>query len=288
MEALQSLLEMKTWSQKIRAQGLIIGFVPTMGALHEGHLSLVRQAKKNCDRTVVSIFVNPLQFGLEEDLDQYPQNLEHDFELLKKENIDVVFVPKPKEIYPLDFQTAVEVSGLSKQLCGKSRSGHFRGVATVVLKLFNIVNPTKAFFGNKDFQQRVIIDRLVKDLHLDVEVVACPIVREADGLAMSSRNVYLSIEERKSASVLYRALQHGRRLFQSGERRSSKIIAQVREMIDKENPKHIDYAQVCDVETLEEVSEVQTPSVLAVAVHFGQGDKTTRLIDNVVLDSNGE
>ena len=288
MEALQSLLEMKTWSQKIRAQGLKIGFVPTMGALHEGHLSLVREAKKNCDCTVVSIFVNPLQFGHEEDLDQYPQNLERDFELLKKENVDVVFVPKPKEIYPLDFQTAVEVAGLSKHLCGKSRPGHFRGVATVVLKLFNIVNPTKAFFGNKDFQQQVIIDRLVKDLHLDIEVVACPIVREADGLAMSSRNVYLSPEERKSASVLYRALECGRKLFCSGERRNSKIIAQVREMIDKENPKHIDYVQVCDVETLEEVSEIEKPSVLAVAVHFGQEHKTTRLIDNVILDSNGE
>ncbi|MBI3019333.1 MAG: pantoate--beta-alanine ligase, partial [Deltaproteobacteria bacterium] len=172
MEALQSLFEMKQWSKATGLKNQTIGFVPTMGALHEGHLSLVRKSKASCDRTVVSIFVNPLQFGPEEDLDQYPQNLEHDFELLKKENVDVVFVPKPREIYPLDFQTTVEVPGLSKHLCGKSRLGHFLGVATVVLKLFNSVNPHRAFFGNKDFQQRVIISRMVKDLHLDVEVVA--------------------------------------------------------------------------------------------------------------------
>lgn len=288
MEALQSLLEMKQWSVATHLKNQTIGFVLTMGALHEGHLSLVRQARKICDQAVVSIFVNPLQFGPQEDLDHYPQNLERDFELLKKEKVDVVFVPKPKEMYPEGFQTLVEVSGLSRYLCGKHRPIHFRGVATVVLKLFNIVSPHKAFFGNKDFQQRVMIDRLVKDLHLDIEVVACPIVREADGLAMSSRNVYLSPEERKRATVLYRALKKGKELFQLGERRSSKIITQVTEMIDKENPKHIDYVTVSDCETLEEVSEIETPSLLAVAVQFGQGHKTTRLIDNVVLDSHGD
>ncbi len=288
MEALQSLLEMKAWSKKIHDQDLKIGFVPTMGALHEGHLSLVQQSKARCDRTVVSIFVNPLQFGPQEDLEHYPQNLEKDFELLKKEAVDVVFVPKPKEMYPEGFQTMVELSQLSQSLCGKSRpasSGesnrptHFQGVATVVLKLFNVVSPDQAFFGNKDFQQRVMMDRLVKDLHLDIEIVACPIVREKDGLAMSSRNVYLSFEERQRAAVLYRALQHGKKLFWAGERQSSKIIAQVTEMIDKENPKHIDYVCMCDAETLEEVFEIHKPVLLAVAVHFGKA----RLIDNMLL-----
>jgi len=279
MEALQSLFEMKQWSKAMHLKNQTIGFVPTMGALHEGHLSLVRQSKKSCDRTVVSIFVNPLQFGPQEDLDQYPQNLERDFELLKKEAIDIVFVPKPREVYPEGFQTRVEMPQLSKTLCGKSRPAHFQGVATVVLKLFTIVDPNKAFFGNKDFQQRVIIDRLVKDLHLDIEIVACPIVREEDGLAMSSRNIYLSPEERKRATVLCRALEQGQSLFQSGERQSSKIIAHVTEMIDKENPKHIDYVQVCDAQTLEEVSEMTQPVLLAVAVQFGKA----RLIDNRIL-----
>ncbi len=279
MDAIQSLLDMKQWSKATRLKNETIGFVPTMGALHEGHLSLVRKSKESCDRTVVSIFVNPLQFAAHEDLEHYPQNLERDFELLKKESVDLVFVPKPKQMYPEGFQTAVEVSQLSQTLCGKSRPAHLRGVATVVLKLFAVVRPDKAFFGNKDFQQRVIIDRLVKDLHLDVEIVGCPIVREKEGLAMSSRNVYLSPEERKRATVLYRALGKGEKLFQAGERQSSKIIAYVTEMIDKENPKHIDYVQVCDAETLEEVSEIKKPSVLAVAAQFGKA----RLIDNVVL-----
>ena len=279
MDAIQSLFDMKQWSKATHLKNQTIGFVPTMGALHEGHLSLVRKSKESCDRTVVSIFVNPLQFSAHEDLEHYPQNLEIDFELLKKEAVDIVFVPKPREMYPDGFQTMVEVPQLSQTLCSKSRPAHFRGVATVILKLFTIVEPNKAFFGNKDFQQRVIIDRLVKDLHLDVEIVGCPLVREKEGLAMSSRNIYLLPEERKRATVLYRALEHGRKLFQSGERGSLKIITQVTEMIDKENPKHIDYVQVCDAQTLEEVSEITQPALLAVAVQFGKA----RLIDNVIL-----
>src|SRR3989338_3090662 len=274
-----SIAEMKAWSLDQRQKGKTIGFVPTMGALHEGHLSLVRIARQHSDTVVVRIFVNPLQFAPHEDLDRYPKTLEKDVEVLKKEGVAVVFIPKASEMYSTHFQTVVEVTELSKHLCGNSRPGHFRGVATVVLKLFQIVNPHIAIFGDKDFQQRLVIARLVKDLGLEIKILAGPIVREADGLAMSSRNQYLSLDERKRACVLYEALTKALTMFQSGERNSARIIMKVSEMIDKVSPTHVDYMKICDAETLEEVWRIQKKAILAVAVYFNK----TRLIDNVIL-----
>ena len=284
MELIQSILQMREWSQKTRDQKKTIGFVPTMGALHEGHLSLVRLAHQHADTVVVSIFVNPLQFAPHEDLDRYPKTLEKDLEHLKKESVDIVFVPKASEMYKSGAQTVVEVTELSKPLCGKSRPGHFRGVATVVLKLFQIVHPHVAIFGNKDFQQRLIIERLVQDLELDIKIISGPIVREKDGLAMSSRNQYLSSDERLRSRVLNQALDKAKPMFQGGERNSARIIMKVSEMIDKESPTHVDYIKICDAQTLEDVWDIHQKTVLAVAVYFGQGHQMTRLIDNVVLD----
>ena len=271
---------MRAWVKSSHQKSKTIGFVPTMGALHEGHLSLVRLAKKEAGLVVVSIFVNPLQFGPQEDFERYPQRLEKDLVLLEKEKVDAVFSPHHIEMYPEGFQTKVELPSLSQFLCGKTRKGHFEGVATVVLKLFQIVTPDVAVFGNKDYQQRLIIETMVQDLNLNVRIVAAPIVREADGLAMSSRNSYLSLEERKRAVVLNQSLKRAEELFSQGERRSSRLIREVVEIIDKENPSHIDYVSICHVKTLAEISEVKDQALLAVAVFFGK----TRLIDNVILE----
>ena len=274
---------MKTEARRRRAAGLTVGFVPTMGALHEGHLSLVRESRRKADVTVVSIFVNPLQFGAGEDLAKYPRDIEGDAALLEGEGVDVLFLPEAAEMYPPGFQTAVEVVRLQENLCGASRPGHFRGVATVVLKLLNIVRPEVVFFGQKDAQQAVILGRLAADLNLDVEVRVMPIVREPDGLAMSSRNAYLSPAERRAAAVLYRGIEEARRAFEAGERRAGVISARVREVIAGEPLARIDYVEAVGWPDLGCLDLIDRDALVAVAVRIGG----TRLIDNTILVAKG-
>ncbi|MEJ2696041.1 MAG: pantoate--beta-alanine ligase [Candidatus Sulfobium sp.] len=262
-------------------KGRSIGFVPTMGALHEGHMSLVRRAKTENDITVVSIFVNPIQFGPAEDLHEYPRNTEEDIKKLREAEVDTAFVPDSSLMYPPHFSTCVEVEGTSRRLCGGQRPGHFRGVSTVVAKLLNIANPARVYFGQKDFQQTVIIGRMVKDLNFDVEVVVCPTVREHDGLAMSSRNLYLDDERRKAAAVLYRSLTAASDSINAGQR-SAKEIRGLMERILSGEPlvTQIDYASLYDPATLEETDEVKDEVLLAVAARLGE----VRLIDNVIVN----
>lgn len=262
----------------VRKKGLVIGLVPTMGYLHEGHLSLVRIARKKCDYLVVSIFVNPTQFGPKEDLRRYPRDMKRDLRLLKKEGVDLVFNPVAREMYPKGFRTYVEVQEWSRLLCGASRPVHFRGVTTVVLKLFNILQPDVAVFGRKDYQQAVIIRKMVKDLDLDVEVVTGPIVREKDGLAMSSRNIYLHENERNNATVLFQSLKRVKKAYRSGLRDPRSAISKMRRMIRGKGGR-IDYIEMVDKNTLEPVKKLKKGTLIAVAVFFGK----TRLIDNTVL-----
>lgn len=262
---------------KLKKRGKIIGLVPTMGALHKGHLTLVRKARQQSDLVVASIFVNPLQFGLGEDFQKYPRNLAFDRALLNQEKVDYLFFPDAGEIYPPDFKTEVEVKKISELLCGRARPGHFKGVATVVLKLFNIIGPDLAFFGEKDYQQLLIIKQMVKDLNLPVKIVACPIVREKDGLAASSRNFYLSSDERKSASILYKALLKGKQLIKSGQSSGPAIVMAMKNLINTEPRVKIDYLAVVDPATLEEVRKITGSVRLMLAVVIG----STRLIDNL-------
>ena len=262
-----------------RREGGRLGFVPTMGALHAGHLSLVRAAHEQCDSVAVSIFVNPAQFAPHEDLDQYPRSLERDRELLEKEGVDLLFVPSTEEMYPPGSSTWVQVEGLSDKLCGQSRPGHFRGVTTVVAKLFHIVQPDCAFFGQKDAAQLAIIRRMVRDLHMPVEIVACLIVREADGLAMSSRNTYLDHQQRKAAPALYRSLMRVREDFGAGERNAARLIGAGKGTISAEPSVRLDYFEIVDPQTLDPLTEVDRPALVAVAAFVG----TTRLIDNLAL-----
>lgn len=256
-----------------------LGLVPTMGALHEGHLSLVRAAKAQCEAVVVSLFVNPTQFGPNEDLAKYPRTLERDCDLLDKAGVDLLFAPSVAEMYPQGASTFVNVEGLSEKLDGKSRPGHFRGVTTIVSKLFHIVEPDCAFFGQKDAAQVAVIRRMVRDLDLPVEIVVCPIIREPDGLALSSRNVYLDAAQRKSALVLSRSLRAVQDQFQRGERRAAELLATARRVIAEEPSVRIDYSEIVDPHTLDPLEEVRGPALVAVAAFAG----TTRLIDNVVL-----
>jgi pantoate--beta-alanine ligase len=256
-----------------------VGFVPTMGYLHEGHLALVRQARAESASVVVSIFVNPTQFGPQEDFEKYPRDPKRDLALLEKEGTDIVFMPAAGEIYPPDFDSWVEVGRIAERLEGVSRPGHFRGVATVVAKLFNIVQPDRAYFGQKDAQQLAVIKRMVTDLDMNLEVIAVPTVREPDGLAMSSRNTYLNPEERKAAVVLYEALTLAQELFSGGERDAPAIRRQMTELIQKQPLAEIDYISIADAETLDELDEVKPPALVSLAVKIGK----TRLIDNVVL-----
>ena len=265
--------------RRTRRQGGRLGFVPTMGALHAGHLSLVRAAREQCDSVAVSIFVNPAQFAPHEDLDQYPRSLERDRELLEKEGVDLLFVPSTEEMYPPGSSTWVQVEGLSDKLCGQSRPGHFRGVTTVVAKLFHIVQPDCAFFGQKDAAQLAIIRRMVRDLHMPVEIVACPIVREADGLAMSSRNTYLDLEQRRAAPALYRSLVRVQKDFGGGERNAARLIGAGKGTISAEPSVRLDYFEIVDPQTLDPLTEVDRPALVAVAAFVG----TTRLIDNLAL-----
>jgi pantoate--beta-alanine ligase len=285
MRIIRDITEMAGWSQAERQQGSRIAFVPTMGALHEGHLSLVREATRRGNRVVVSIFVNPTQFAPAEDFAAYPRNFDRDSNLLELEGIDVLFHPAAKDIYTLGNQTHVEVTELSKMLCGARRPGHFQGVATVVTKLFNVVRPDVAIFGEKDYQQLQIIRRLVRDLLLDIEIVGHPIVRENDGVAMSSRNAYLNPEERKAARCLSRSLHKAECLVRRGQPSAKTIAEAVMAELQDEPLAVVDYVAICDVETLKPIEQIRHSALLALAVTIGKA----RLIDNkVLLRSSGE
>jgi len=279
MKTVTMIAGMKAAVIEARAKDQTIGFVPTMGYLHEGHLSLVRECRKTADVTVVSVYVNPLQFGPQEDFRQYPRDPERDAALLEKEGVDILFLPENREIYPEGYRTSVEVAGLQDKLCGRSRPGHFKGVATVVLKLFNIVRPDCAFFGQKDTQQVVILRRMVEDLNVDVEIRVSPIIREPDGLAMSSRNAYLSAEERRAALVLSKSLEEARRMFEKGERAAGPIREQMCRTIAAEPLARIDYVEIVDPSSLEPVQQIDGEASVVLAVYI----ERTRLIDNTIL-----
>lgn len=257
-----------------------LGLVPTMGALHEGHLSLVRAAKAQCDRVAVSLFVNPIQFGANEDLGKYPRNFDRDRALLEQERVDLLFAPSVEEMYPSGAVTYVTVEGLSDKLCGRSRPGHFRGVTTVVAKLFNIVQPEIAFFGQKDAAQAAIIRRMVRDLNIPVQIAVCPIVREPDGLAMSSRNAYLDSGQRKAAPVLYRSLMEIQKRFDRGERTASRLIGAGKQILEQEPSVRLDHLEIVDPDTLDPLHTLSAPALVAVAAFLGN----TRLIDNILLN----
>lgn len=256
-----------------------IGFVPTMGYLHEGHLALVKAARKISDVVVVSIFVNPIQFGPSEDLSRYPRDFERDSMLLEQENTDIIFYPDDGQMYEKDFSTYVEVKKLEDHLCGKTRVGHFTGVATVVTKLFNIVKPHYAVFGQKDYQQLTVIERMVRDLNQDVKIVPHPTIREADGLAMSSRNTYLSTEERRKALAISASLKKVEEMFKAGEHDTAVIRKAVNDTLQKEDGINVEYIDICDATTLEDISRVEKKAVIAIACRIGK----TRLIDNTIL-----
>jgi pantoate--beta-alanine ligase len=279
MNICATIVDVRAACVDARAGGKRLGLVATMGALHEGHLSLVRSAKAQCDAVAVSIFVNPTQFGPAEDLSKYPRTFDRDCRLLEAEGADVLFAPPVEEIYSGGAVTWVVVEGLSEKLDGRSRPGHFRGVTTIVAKLFHIIEPQAAFFGQKDAAQLAVIRRMVRDLNFPVEIVPCPIVREPDGLAMSSRNAYLNQEERGRALVPQRALQETRKLFDAGERSAAKLISAAKEVFAREPLVALDYLAMVDPDTLEPVERISQQTLVAVAAYVG----STRLIDNVVL-----
>ncbi len=276
----KTVAQVREQTAKWKADGLTVGLVPTMGYLHEGHASLVDKAVSECDRVVVSDFVNPTQFGPNEDLEAYPRDFEHDCALLEKHGADMVFYPDVSEMYFPDAATYVEIlSDMPKMLCGKTRPIHFRGVCTVVAKLFNIVTPDKAYFGQKDAQQLAIIRRMARDMSYGIEIVGCPIIRESDGLAKSSRNTYLNADERKAATVLYRAVTLGKRLIQEGERGADKVTAEMKKLIEAEPLARIDYVSAADGVTMEPVDKLDDGVLVALAVYIGR----TRLIDNFTV-----
>jgi pantoate--beta-alanine ligase len=279
MRIIQQIAAMQSWSENQRCRGRRLGFVPTMGFLHEGHLSLVRDAKTRGDKVIVSIFVNPAQFTPDEDFATYPRDLERDRQLLEREGIDVLFNPSADEIYPENYQTSIKVEKLGGLLCARFRPGHFRGVATIVAKLFNIVRPHLAIFGCKDYQQLQIVRQLVRDLNLAVEIIAHPTVREPDGLAMSSRNAYLDPQERQAALCLSRSLRLAEALARQGERRAKIILERVTGELQKESLALIDYVSLIDAESLQDMDQLERPAVLALAVRIGKA----RLIDNQIL-----
>ena len=271
---------MKTWSQKTQEEGKTLGLVPTMGYLHEGHLSLARKSLSVCDRTVVSIFVNPKQFGPNEDLDTYPRDLGADQRKLEQLGVDALFLPTAEDMYPEGFQTYVHVEEITDKLCGESRRDLFRGVTTLVLKLFNIVKPCSAFFGEKDRQQLEVIRKMVDDLNLDITIVGLPIIRESDGLAMSSRNQYLEKFERKTAKSLNEALREAQQLIEQGVSSAETIRSRIRTIIEREGQAQVDYISVCDPKRFEELEEIQGKAMIALAVHVGKA----RLIDNCLIE----
>lgn len=280
MKIVSIVEEVRSQVKEWRKEGCTVGFVPTMGYLHEGHMSLIDAAGEN-DKVVVSIFVNPMQFGPNEDLASYPRDLEHDAKLCEEHGVDLIFHPTPEEMYGDNFYTYVDMNTLTQELCGLSRPVHFRGVCTVVAKLFNIVTPDKAYFGQKDAQQLVIIKRMVKDLNMPLTIVGCPIIREEDGLAKSSRNTYLSPEERKAALVLSRSIFLGKELVENGECDCAKIIAAMTAEIKKEPLAKIDYVKIVDLDTMQQVEKIEGGILTAIAVYIGK----TRLIDNFMYET---
>jgi pantoate--beta-alanine ligase len=280
LEIIRTAEWMKQVARQARLEGRVSGFVPTMGALHEGHMSLVRAARVECRPVIASIFVNPAQFGPKEDLGKYPRTFDADCRKLEDAGVEYLFAPESEEMYPPGFRTWVNVEGLSERLEGKARPGHFRGVTTVVLKLLQIVQPEKAYFGRKDAQQARLIRQMARDLHLDSEIVVCPIVREPDGLALSSRNAYLQPEERRAATVLYRALDASRTAIARGERDAMRLAAAMRDSIRREPLAELDYAEVVDAETLEPVTRLRGACFALLAARIG----ATRLIDNLLIE----
>ena len=276
MQVINTIAEMRKLRRQLSEP---VGFVPTMGYFHEGHLSLVRQARKENPTVVVSIFVNPTQFGPGEDFQDYPRDLNRDLGLLEREKVDIVFVPSEEEMYPRDFNSWVDVEKVTERLEGASRPGHFRGVATICAKLFNIIQPTRAYFGQKDAQQAIVIKKMVADLNMNLEIVVVPTVRESNGLAMSSRNTYLNPEERQAATVLFKALSLARELWHGGEKDADKIRHQMTSLIQKEPLAKIDYVSIADAETMEELKKIDRPAIVFLAIRIGK----TRLIDNVIL-----
>lgn len=276
MKVLSTIAGFKEARQQVKGS---VGFVPTMGYLHKGHLALVKQARAETDTVVVSIFVNPAQFGPKEDFARYPRDTDRDLALLEKEKVDLVFMPSSEEMYPEGFNSWVEVEKVTDRLEGAVRPGHFRGVATVVAKLFNIVEPARAYFGQKDAQQVVVIKKMTADLNMNLEVVIAPTVREADGLAMSSRNTYLGPEERKAALVLWRSLNLAQQLWSQGERKADSLRQRMVALIQEEPLAGIDYVSIADPETLDELVNINSPALVSLAVYIGK----TRLIDNIIL-----
>lgn len=279
MKIVSTIEEVRAQVKEWKKEGKTIGFVPTMGYLHEGHMSLIDAAGEN-DKVVVSIFVNPMQFGPTEDLASYPRDLEHDAKLCEEHGVDLIFHPTPEEMYGDQFYSYVDMDVLTKELCGLSRPVHFRGVCTVVTKLFNIVTPDRAYFGQKDAQQLAVIKRMVKDLNMPLTITGCPIIREADGLAKSSRNTYLSIEERKAALVLSRSIFLGKEMVEKGERDCKRILAAMTAEIEKEPLAKIDYVKIVDLDTMHQVEKIDRGILAAIAVYIGK----TRLIDNFMYE----
>ena len=276
---IKTIDEVKRQVKEWKKQGLEVGLVPTMGFLHEGHVSLIKRAVAECDRVVVSDFVNPMQFSKSEDLEGYPRDIDTDARLCEEAGADMVFNPEPIEMYPEGFCSKVSMTGLQSELCGKSRPGHFGGVCTVCNKLFNIVSPDRAYFGEKDAQQLAIVKHMVKDLNMNLEIVGCPTVREEDGLAKSSRNSYMNEEERKSAVILYKALTEGRKMIEAGERNPQTVIDKMTEIVSSEPRAEIDYIDIVDALTIEKIGVIQGEILMAMAVFIGK----TRLIDNIMI-----
>ena len=281
MQIVTTIKEVREQVKEWRRAGYSIGFVPTMGYLHEGHASLMQRAKKECDKVVASIFVNPMQFGANEDLDSYPRDLQADAGLCDSIGVDLIFHPEVEEMYADGFCSFVDMNGLTKELCGKSRPIHFRGVCTVVSKLFHIVTPDKAFFGQKDAQQLAVIRRMVKDLNMDIEIVGCPIIREEDGLAKSSRNTYLNAEERKAALILSKTIRLGEQMVRDGVTDAKELLTAMRENISGEPMAKIDYVEAVSMDTIEKVDTIEGNVLVAMAVYIGK----TRLIDNFIIEA---
>jgi pantoate--beta-alanine ligase len=286
VEIIRTVSWMKEFARKQRDENRIVGLVPTMGALHPGHLSLIKQARQQCSSLVATIFVNPTQFGPSEDFAKYPRPLSSDTEKLENAGVQCLFLPEAKDIYPPNYSTYVNVEGLSERLEGRSRPGHFRGVSTVVMKLLQIVQPQFAYFGRKDAQQATIISRMAKDLNLDCEIVSCPIEREPDGLAMSSRNVYLNASDRQFATVLHRALQAAQLLLQKGTTEVSSLQAAMHRILRDESGAQLDYVEIVDAQTFEPVTHINRKAYVLIAAKFGE----TRLLDNLLVDfsDNGQ
>ncbi len=280
MRLVDTISDMKAIIRSNRTMGKTIGFVPTMGYLHEGHLSLANRSVQDNDFTVMSIFVNPTQFGPNEDFEKYPRDMERDLSLAESAGVDVVFSPGVAEMYPEKYKTYVNVEDITGVLCGLSRPGHFRGVTTVVNKLFNIIEPHKAYFGQKDAQQVIVIKKMIRDLNMNLEIVTCPIIRESDGLAMSSRNVYLNSEERKAAVILSKSLLEVEELIKQGERSCVKVVQYLKDRIRSEELAKIDYVEVVSGNGLEAIEQIRESVLIALAVRFGK----TRLIDNIMVE----